>query len=367
MIMLKLFMPLGLLLCLLTACHTETHAEAGHGAAGEPLRLKVTQPLKRDTQVPQDYVARIQARSRIELRTLERGYLEKIYVDEGQWIKKGQLMFRLKPNVYLAELKKFQAEARIAELEYQNTRSLADSAIVSSNELAISKAKLEKARAEVGLAQTHLNFTEIRAPFSGLMDRFEAREGSLLDEGELLTTLSDIQKIWVYFNVSETEYLNYAAAKDKKAFHKVQLEMANGQRFPHEGTVETLEGEFDAETGNIEMRAVFANPERLLRHGETGRVIVSRPYPGAILIPQRATFEVLDKKYVFVLDKAQKVKQRAITVAAELPHLYVVQAGLKPEDRLLLEGLRKVRDGQVIVPDFVAPEKVYSQLDVHAE
>ncbi|MBF2054914.1 MAG: efflux RND transporter periplasmic adaptor subunit [Candidatus Sericytochromatia bacterium] len=365
--MLKLLIPFGLLLCLLTACHAGDHAESGHEAHGEPLRLKVTQPLKRDTQVPQDYVARIQARSRIELRSLERGYLEKIYVDEGQWIKKGQLMFRLKPNVYLAELKKFQAEARIAELEYQNTRSLADSAIVSGNELAISKAKLEKARAEVGLAQTHLNFTEIRAPFSGLMDHFEVREGSLLDEGELLTTLSDIEKVWVYFNVSETEYLGYAAAKDKKWFQQVQLEMANGQLFPHRGTVETIEGEFDSETGNIEIRAAFPNPDRLLRHGETGRVIVNRPYPGAILIPQRATFEVLDKKYVFVLDKEQKVKQRAITVAAELPHLYVVQSGLKPEDRLLLEGLRKVREGQVLVPDFVAPEKVYSQLDVHAE
>ena len=344
-------------------CHSE--AEEKHVEASP--HLAITNPLQKDMAIPRDYVSQIHSIRRIELRSLERGYLEKVYVDEGQRVKQGQLMFKIKPTVLQSELRKYEAEAKVAEIEYQNTKTLAESDIVSQNELAITKAKLDKVKAEVSLAKTHLGFADIRAPFNGLMDHLNGREGSLLEEGELLTTISDNSKMWVYFNVSEAEYLDYAGKKGKQAPKNVTLKMANGEMFKYAGVIQAIESEFDNETGNIQMRATFPNPEGLLRHGETGTVIMTTPYPKAILIPQSATFEILDKKYVFVIDEHNTVKQRQITVAEELPHLFIVKSGLSVKDKVLLEGLRKVRDGDEIEVTYKTPSKVYSDLEIHAE
>ncbi|HEV7379572.1 MAG TPA: efflux RND transporter periplasmic adaptor subunit, partial [Dyadobacter sp.] len=323
--------------------------------------------LERDTLVIKEYVSQIKSISHIELRALERGYLQKIYVDEGQTVKKGQLMFQIMPLIYQAETQKAQAEANFAEIEFKNTKSLADSNVVSKNELALAKAKYDKAKAELRLAQTHLGFTEIRAPFDGIMDHFQVRLGSLVDEGDLLTTLSDNSQMWVYFNVPEAEYLNYRMNEKKDEALKVQLEMANQQMFDHPGVVKTIEADFNNETGNIAFRATFPNPKRLLRHGETGNVRIKEELKNALMIPQKATFEVLDKKYVYIIDKDNVIRSREITVGAELPHIFVVSGGLKKDDKILLEGLRQVHENDKIQYKFMQPDSVISHLNLYAE
>ncbi len=329
--------------------------------------FQITSPVVTDTLVTKEYVCQIHAVSHIELRALEKGYLQNIYVDEGQSVKQGQMMFKIMPMLYQAEQQKARAEADFAEIEYKNTKSLADSNIVSKNELAMAKAKLAKANAELSLANVHLGFTEIRAPFNGIMDHFQVRLGSLVDEGDLLTTLSDNSKMWVYFNVPEAEYLDYKSDEGQDNMKQVSLMMANNQRFPYVGKVETIEADFNNETGNIAFRATFPNPKGLLRHGETGNVQVTIPFKNALLIPQKATFEVLEKKYVYVVDKDNKIKSREITVAAELPHIFVVQSGLNKDDKILLEGLRLVRENEKIHSKFVQPAKMLAQLDLYAE
>jgi membrane fusion protein, multidrug efflux system len=320
-----------------------------------------------DTSVSKDYVCQIRSIQHIEMRALEKGYLQEIFVDEGQFVKKGQLMFQVMPMLYKAELQKAQAEANFVEIEYQNTAKLAESNIVAPNELALAKAKLEKAKAELALAQVHLSFTEIRAPFNGIMDRFQVRLGSLVDDGDLLTTLSDNTSMWVYFNVPEAEYLEYESNVKSKDKTKVNLMMANGKMFNHIGVVETIEAEFNNETGNIAFRATFPNPNRLLRHGETGNVLMTIPLNDVLLIPQKATFEILDKKYVFVIDKDNIVRSRAITIAAEMPHIFAVQSGLEETDKILLDGLRLVRENEKINFEFKNPKEVLSHLDLYAE
>lgn len=345
-----------------TGCHSGKHEE------GEPeARMLVTSPVRKDTLITREYVCQIHATNHIELRALERGYLQQTFVDEGKFVKQGQLMFQIMPLLYKAELQKAQAEANFAEIEYHNTRQLADSNVVSPNELALAKAKLDKARAELSLAQVHLGFTEIRAPFDGIMDRFYARKGSLLEDGDLLTTLSDNHEMWVYFNVPEAEYLNYKASTPKDSVMRVKLKMANHQMFPYGGIVKAIEADFNNETGNIAFRATFPNPDGLLRHGETGNIVVTVPLPHALIIPQKATFEVLEKKYVFVVDKDNTVKSREITVDAEMPDLYIVKSGLSEHDKILLEGLRKVRDNDKIAYDFEQPAKVIASLKVYTE
>jgi membrane fusion protein (multidrug efflux system) len=328
----------------------------------------VTSPVQTDTTIYNEYVAQIRSANHIELRSQERGYLESIFVDEGQYVKKGQLMFKLMPRVYQAEVGKAKAEMNFAEIEYRNTKSLADKNVVSANELALSKAKLDKAKAELELAEAHLGFTEIRAPFNGIMDRFQTRLGSLVDEGELLTTLSDNSRMWVYFNVSESEYLEYNKQAKKKKLQNVLLQMANKDTFDLPGVVETVEADFNNETGNIAFRATFPNPKGTLRHGETGNILMPVSLKNAILIPQKVTFDVLDKKFVYIVDKNNTLKATPITVSYEMPHLYVVSAGLRPDDKILAEGLGKVKNGEKIKFKFVSFGKELFELShLHAE
>ncbi len=351
------------LLVLLSGCEpSETH----HAKETVP-ELLVTKPLRKDVELVKEYVAQIHAYRHIELRALERGYLQHVYVDEGQFVKRGQKMFKIMPNLYEVDLLKANAEAEVVRIEYENTKALADKHIVSENELALANAKLNKAMAEVKLAQTHLDFTNINAPFSGVMDHLEARNGSLLDEGELLTTLSDISKMWVYFNVPESEYLDIQAHQAPGLNAAVKLKLANGKTYDHDGEIKAVEADFDNTTGNIEFRATFPNPDKLLRHGETGNIQLSIPYKNAVLIPQKATFEILDQTYVYVVDTENKLVQRRVKIAAELPHIFVIEDGLKDQDKVLIEGLRKVHNGEEIKVHFSQPEKVMASLQLHAE
>ncbi len=354
-------MSIGAMLCL-TSCESKKEEEKE-----EQTKLLVTSPLKKDTTAINEYVSQIRSIQHIELRALERGYLKKIYVDEGQFVKKGQLMFQILPLQYQAEFQKTQAEANYAEIEYKNTKLLADSNIVSRNELALTKAKFDKAKAEMELAKVHLGFTEIKAPFDGIMDHFYVREGSLLAEGDLLTTLSDNSKMWVYFNVPESEYLNFKTKSNNSNVPVVKLKMANQDIFEYPGVVQTIEADFNNETGNIAFRATFPNPNKLLRHGETGNIQMVVPLKNAVIIPQKATFEILEKKYVFIVDKNNVVKSKEITIGAELPDLYIVKSGLTGDEKILLEGLKKVRDNDKIIYDYKDPKSVIANLRVYAE
>ncbi len=345
-----------------------TSCSPKHKEKEEEYEFLVTSPLKRDTLITRSYVCQIRAIQHIELRALEKGYLQNIYVDEGKFIKKGQMMFQIMPLIYRAELQKAEAEAKFAEIEFLNTKQLADSNVVSPNELALAKAKFDKAKAEVSLASVHLSFTEIRAPFNGIMDRFQVRLGSLINEGDLLTTLSDNSEMWVYFNVPEAEYLNYKSHLKKDSLMKVKLKMANNELFEYPGYVKAIEADFNNETGNIAFRATFPNPQTLLRHGETGNIIATALLKNALIIPQKATFEVLEKKYVFVVDKDNIIRQREITISGELPDLYFISSGVTETDKIMLEGIRKVRDEEKIgAYKFEDMKTVMPRLKVYVE
>jgi len=345
----------------LTSCESKKHHEELES------KYLVSSPIRKDTLISNEYVAQVRSIRNIEIRAQERGYLQDIYVDEGDFVKKGQLMFRIMPKLYEAEQQKAKAEADFARIEYENTKVLADSNVVAKNELAMAKAHYDKANAELALANVHLEFTTIRAPFDGIVDRLHLKLGSLVDEGDLLTTLSDNSEMWVYYNVPEAEYLDYKSNKNSEEKKEVELLMANNRVYNQKGVVETIEGEFNNETGNIAFRANFPNPDGLLRHGETGSILTKIPYKNALLIPQKATFEVLSKHYAYVVNEEGKVEAREITVQAELPHVYLISDGLTVDDKILLEGIRKVRDGDHIEFDFEEPEEVIAHLELYAE
>jgi membrane fusion protein (multidrug efflux system) len=348
------------LLCLIS-CTTKKEEKE------EEVKFTVTNPVRIDTSFTKQYVSQIRSVRNIEIRAQEKGYLQNIYVDEGQFVKAGQLLFRIMPGLYQAELLKAQAEAKGAEIELQNAKTLADKNIVSKNEQALAQAKLEQARAEVALAKLHLSFTEIRAPFDGTIDRIPKKLGSLIDEGELLTSLSDNSKMFAYFNVSEPEYLEYQNNVKGRSSNNVSLLLANGESLKYKGKVEVIESEFDSETGNIAFRASFPNSDKLLKNGETGKVLMTAPIRKALIIPQKATYEIQDKKFVFVVEKNNTIKSVEITIKGEMPDLYVVNAGITAADKILLDGLQKANDNDKIKYDYLSPKEVLAHLRLKAE
>lgn len=332
-----------------------------------PAVYPTTVPLKKDTLVTNEYVAKIQSVKNIEVRAQEKGFLERIYVDEGQYVRAGQVLFSIMPQLYKADVMKAQAEVEQAEIDYRNSSALAQNDVVSKNEKAMSKAKLDAANAALKSAQTHLSFTTIKAPFAGIINRIPLKTGSLINEGDLLTSLSDNTGIYAYFNLSETEYLNYQKQIYEKNNNKVGLVLANGDSFSQRGIIQNIEGEFDSETGNIAFRALFPNPDQLLRNGQSGKIQMDIPLKNALIIPQKATFELQGQKYIFVVDDKGIVKSKQIIIAYELPDIYIVRSGLDEKDKFLLEGIQKVKDGDTVKTTQVTAKQAIESLKLNAD
>lgn len=339
--------------------------------------LKISTPIKIDTLIDQDYVADIHAIQNIEIRARVKGYLDKIHVDEGKFVKKGQIMFSINNQDYLSELSRAKAvfnqtiaELKAEELNLINTKLLVEKNVISANQLAIAntkveglKAKKEEAFAHVRSAELKVEYSSIRAPFDGVVDRLPFKRGSLIDEGTLLTTLSDTKEMYAYFNVSEKEYLAFSEdTEDVNKKSRVELVLANGEKYPHKGLVETIEGEFDKNTGSIAFRARFPNNEFLLRHGSSGKILLPEKIHGHWIIPQKAVFEIQEKNYVFIKDAKGQVRMKSIIPNIRIPHFYLVKSGFSQQDSILIEGIQLVKQGDKIKSQFVPMKSIIQEL-----
>ncbi|MBE8722998.1 efflux RND transporter periplasmic adaptor subunit [Sphingobacterium pedocola] len=319
-----------------------------------------------DTTIFKEYIADIQAHRNIELRSRLSGFLDKIYVDEGAYVRKGQVLFQVNSEEYKADyahaeagLDNARAEAKKVELELERTKKLVKKNIVSNTEIDLmeaqlnaAKSKIKEAQALVAQAKTKLTYTEIRAPFAGRIDRILLKEGSLLEEGALLTNISDNNSVNVYFSISEPEYL--AIASDGKfngnSFKsEVRLILANGTLYPHVGNAEIVESEFEATTGSIALRAKFPNPDALLKHGASGKVAVPTKTGNLTFVHQKSVLEIQDKAYVYTV-KDNKVKMTPFKSGQRIGHYYVVEEGLDKDVQVVFEGVQSLRDGMVISP-----------------
>ena len=334
-----------------SACHSKQEQKSETG------KFTVTTPLVKDTSFIKEYVAEIQSLQNIEIRAKVKGYIESIHVDEGQLVKAGQLLFTIRPKEYEAELLKARANLKTAELELQNVRKLTEKNIVSQTELDAAEAKLEEAKAEEGLAALYVSYTQVKAPFTGTIDRLKFKVGSLIDEGTLLTTLSDNKEVYAYFNLSESDYLDYQSQTLDKGKNSVSLMLANNRPHPYPGVVEAVAGEFDKNTGNIAFRARFPNPDLLLKQGETGKVQLKADLKNVLIIPQKSTFEMQDRIYVYVVDKDNVVKARYISIKQKITNLYVIESGLSESETFLLEGIQNIKEDEKIQPVFIAPKQ----------
>ena len=324
------------------------------------------------------YPATIKGQQDIEISARVSGYITKLCVDEGAVVHKGQPLFLIDAVPYQKAVQAAEAAVEVAKANVATTQLTVDSKtelhaqnIISDydlqtakNSLASAKAALAQAEAQLASARNDLSYTTITSPSDGVVGTIPFRVGSLVGTTtqEPLTVVSDINKMFVYFSMNEKQLLALTRQKDGSvnsmigAMPEVQLQLADGTMYPAKGKIETLSGVIDLSTGAVQMRATFPNAQRLLRSGGTGTVLIPSVLDSALLIPQSATYEVQDKKFVYVLGDSSKVKNTEITVfPLDNGKQYVVTSGLKPGEQVVVEGVATLRDGMPIQP--ITPEQ----------
>jgi membrane fusion protein (multidrug efflux system) len=321
-----------------------------------------------------EYVGQVQATRYVEFRARHKGVIERVGVDEGKRARKGQLLFAISAKELRQEVAKARAavesaaaELKAARVEAGNTRLLVENKVSSRTELdaaearlASLEAKVREAEAEADRAEVDLSLARIHAPFSGVVNRIPRKVGSLVLEDELLTTLTDTSEVFVYFRVSEQEYLAQAARVGAGRREPVSLVLADGTPYAHPGFIDTVESEFDKETGNISFRARFPNPQGLLRHGATGKIVIRSEDPAAVVVPQSSTFEIQEHLYVYTVAPDGVVHATLVTPRARTKVGLVLESGLDATARIVLEGAQRLKDGARIIAK-AAPSPVRPQ------
>jgi len=354
-------------MALLVSCSASKSEE---NAVPQVAAIPVVKLEPTDTVIYQEYVADIQASKNVEIRAKVQGFIEEILVDEGQEVQKGQPLFRLSSAEFenecskaAANLANAVAEAKAAELELNRIKMLVTKEIISQPEADLAEARLKSAQAKVAEARSieesariRLSYTFIRSPFDGVIDRIPQKRGSLVDEGTLLTTISDLHNMYAYFSVSENEYLRYLRSKQhdrNTAYDDIRLVLADSWEFPYRGRVEAMESEFNSNTGSIAFRPTIPNPEKILKHGASGRILLKTAMNNALIIPQKAVMEIQDKSFVYVVDNNNTVKMKSFSPRTRINEYIVVQSGLEADDAIVYEGIQNIREGSVIQPKYI--------------
>jgi membrane fusion protein (multidrug efflux system) len=360
------------------ACNTSN----GNVGGGQPLQaLPVVQLSERPTTVYEEYSASLEGTRDIEIRPLVEGYIEKIYVDEGAYVKIGQPLFKINDRIYVEELNNAKAALSVARANLSNAQinvarltPLVQNNVVSDVQLKTAQAGYEsayasvtQAEANVRHAETNLGYTLIKATSNGYVGRIPLKSGSLvgMQTAEPLTVLSEIKDIYAYFSLSEANFLQFKnnypgrTIEEKiKQFPPVELMLADNTIYPHKGKVQSISGQFNNTTGSISLRATFPNEGGLLRSGNTGRIRVPRAFTSALLVPQESTYELQDKVFVFVLSDSDKVASVPISIAGKSGNFYIVNKGVKAGDKIVYSGLDRLREGMLIQPQPLALDSI---------
>jgi membrane fusion protein (multidrug efflux system) len=359
-----------ILALVLSSCADKNQAPT----APPPPVLPVFAITSANTTTDAEYPAAIQGTVDVEIRPQVSGNLDRIFVDEGAYVSKGQTLFKINERPFreqlnnaLASLHAAEAALINAQLEVDKLTPLVQNKVVSDYQLKTAKASqkiaaanIEQARAMVGSAKINLGYTNVTAPVSGYIGRLPKKQGSLVSAADVdpLTTLSDVHEVFAYFSLGETDFINFksqyagSSLGDKiKKLPPVTLILADNNAYPQTGKIDMVDGQFDKTTGAITIRATFPNANGTLRSGNTGKIRLGLQHDDAILVPQSATIEMQDKVFVFTVGKDNKVTKMPITVVGKSGTNYLIKEGVKTGDQIVLSGIDKLQDGQAIQPE----------------
>ena len=320
-----------------------------------------------------EYTASLEGKINVEIRSQVDGYLNKIFIDEGSYVHAGQPLFKIDDHTYQEQLNTATASLHAAEANMNNAQievdkltPLVKNNVISDVQLKTAqssynamKASVELAKASIASARINLNFTLIKAPVNGYIGRIPKRIGNLVSKNDQqgLTTLSDIEEVYAYFSMSESEFLHFNQLVPGNSLEKkisrlppLSLVMADGIVYPHKGKLDLVNGQFDKSTGAISLRATFPNPEKLLRSGNTGKIRMEERQSAVLLVPIAATIDQQEKTFVYIVGDSNKIKRQAIIISAKSGNNYIIKEGIKPGDRIVTAGFETLTEGSAIIP-----------------
>ncbi|MDM1071641.1 efflux RND transporter periplasmic adaptor subunit [Empedobacter brevis] len=355
---------------LLQSC-SNSNQEVAQKNEIQEVEVLTLQPT--ETVIDQIYPANLQGKENIQLRPQISGYIDKIYVDEGAYVQAGKPLFRINASVYreqrntaAASLAMARSQLASAQLELDKYKVLTSNNVVADFQYQKVKTNFENARAAVKQQQTlvaaadvNLGFSVVKAPVSGFIGRIPNRLGALVgpSDTEPLTTLSKVNEIYAYFSLPENEILKINASRPGatlleklKSFQEISLLLADGSLYNHIGKIDMMDGQFDASTGSVMIRASFPNPEFLLRTGNTGKIVLKTVERNVYKIPLLATYEVQDKLFVGVLDKMDKMVRFPLTDFVKSGNYYIVKSGFKIGDRIIANELALIQENSTVKP-----------------
>jgi len=372
---------------LLASCGNSDEAKkAAAAAAAGPQAYPVFTVSTQSTELNSDYPATVEGIQNVDIRPKVDGFIEKIFVDEGAMVKKGQLLFTINAPQYeqqvrtaKAAISSAEADVNAAQLQVNKTKPLVEKDIISKFDLQSAqltlqsrRAALAQAKAELVNAQVNLGYTRITSPVDGVVGSIPFKAGSLVSSAstEPLTTVSNISKVYAYFSLNEKQLLDFSKtykgktlAEQMKNIPAVSLVLADGTPYAQNGKIESIIGQINTATGSVRLRATFPNPIALLKNGASASVRIPQAVDNGILIPQKSTMDLQGKKFVYVLGDSSKVVSTEVEIMdLSKDKFYVVTKGLKQGDKVVLEGFQSLKDGTKIKPEEQSADAVYADL-----
>lgn len=333
----------------------------------QALPLTVTEVPQKNVTAYTTYPTTIEGTINSEVRAKVSGYIQKVLVDEGQQVKKGQALFKLETESLSQDAEAAKASVNVAQVEVDKLKPLVEKNIISEVQLETAKANLAQAKSAYNSVVANIGYATVKSPVDGFVGAIPYREGSLVSatSAKPLTTVASIERVFAYFSMNETEYLDFLQQTEGKTlqdkianFPKVELQLANGQTYEQKGTIETVTGQIDANTGTVSFRAVFDNPNMLLTNGNSGTIKIPNTYENALVVPQSATYEQQGQTYVYTVGEGNAATSTLITVEDKTDLFYIVNSGVKTGDLIVVKGIGKLRNGMPIQPQKVAFDSI---------
>ncbi|TDY11329.1 efflux RND transporter periplasmic adaptor subunit [Meridianimaribacter flavus] len=354
---------LGVATLVFTGCKQEQQQAQQQAQA---LPFTVTEVPQKSATAYTTYPTTIEGTINSEVRAKVSGYIQKVLVDEGQQVKKGQALFKLETQSLSQDAEAAKASVNVAQVEVDKLKPLVEKNIISSVQLETAKANLAQAKSAYNSIVANIGYATVVSPVDGYVGAIPYREGSLVSatSAKPLTTVASIEKVYAYFSMNETEYLNFLQQTEGKTlqdkinnFPKVELLLANGQTYNQQGIIQTVTGQIDANTGTVSFRAIFENPNLLLTNGNSGTIEIPKHYENVAVVPQTATFEQQGQTFVYKVENNTTVST-LISIQDKTNELYIVNSGVQKGDVIVVKGIGKLRNRTPIQPQKVAFDSI---------
>ena len=365
-----IMLALGLISLVILSCTDKQ--ENKQSAQNAPASFPVAQVQNKTVTGYEIYPANIEGIINSGVRAKVSGYIQKVYVDEGQKVKRGQILFKLETQSLSQDAGAAKAGINVAQVEVDKLVPLVEKGIISNVQLETAKANLAQAKANYNSVAANIGYATVKSPVDGYVGAIPFREGSLVSPSDVtpLTTVSNIKQVYAFFTMNEARYLDFiqntkGESLEEKInnFPKVNLILANGKTYAQKGKIQTSTGQINQNTGTVSFRAVFDNPNQLLTNGNSGKIQIPITYENMPVVPQEATYEQQGKIQIFKLGEDNKVSSFIIDVKASVDNLYVVGSGIKSGDKIVIEGVGKLRNEMPITPKEVAFDSIVKPIE----